>query len=73
MTTIETILGYIMISLPTILMSLFLFQEIQNKKSDGLTLALKDFIIAIDDGEPEKLSGAYIGAIEALDLVERND
>ena len=36
-----------------------------NKLSDHLILALKDFIIAIDDGEPEKLSGAYAGAVQA--------
>ena len=43
------------------------------KLSNRLILALKDFIIAVDDGEPEKLSGAYIGATEILDLAEQND
>lgn len=33
--------------------------------------ALRDFIIAYDDQEPEKLQGAYDGALEAIELIEQ--
>jgi hypothetical protein len=64
---IYDILGYILLLVVSLNFSLFLFREIQVRRADPLILALKDFIIAIDDAEPEKLSGAYIGAAEALD------
>jgi hypothetical protein len=40
------------------------------KLQDESILVIKDFIIAIDDGEPEKLSSAYSGAFEFLDQYE---
>ncbi len=67
MTIIYNILGYLLLFIVTINFSLFLFREIQIKRTDSLILALKDFIIAIDDAEPEKLSSAYIGAAEVLE------
>ncbi len=67
MTIIDNILGYLLLFAVTINFSLFLFREVQIKRADPLILALKDFIIAIDDAEPEKLSGAYIGAADALE------
>ena len=67
MTIIYNILGYLLLFAVTINFSLFLFREVQIKRANPLVLALKDFIIAIDDAEPEKLSGAYTGAAEAIE------
>lgn len=33
--------------------------------------ALRDFIIAYDDQEPEKLLSAYNGTLEAIELIEQ--
>ena len=64
---IYDILGYIMLLVVLLSFSLFLFREIQARRADQLILALKDFIIAIDDAEPEEILGAYIGAAEVLE------
>ncbi len=34
-------------------------------------LALRDFIIAYDDQEPEKLLSAYNGTLEAIEFIEQ--
>ena len=34
-------------------------------------LALRDFIIAYDDQEPEKLMSAYNGTLEAIEFIEQ--